>query len=114
MHDAHETLRPPGWLFLAPDAVPPEWQERAVSVSLIPLHPDEAAVILAGRGAIPRLDESDLPLVRLVARGKSAPEIARELDIALRSVYRKLARLRAEFGVASTPELAATLSKRGF
>lgn len=103
-----------GWLFLSPDAVPREWQHRAVPVSLVPLFPEEAVEILGGRGASPRIEEADLSLVQLVVRGRSAMEIARQLGVAPRTVYRRVARLRREFGVASTAELAAALAKRGF
>lgn len=103
-----------GWLLLSSDAVPPEWQHRAVEVSLVPLLPREAADVLAGRETSPRIEEADLPIVQLVARGRSATEIARQLGVAPRTVYRRVARLRHEFGVASTAELAAALAKRGF
>lgn len=102
------------WLFVAAGAVPPEWQDRAIEVALVPLLPQEAAAILTDRTTAPTIEEGDMPLVRLVARGKSGTEIARHLGMSPRSVYRRLARLRGLFNVDSSAELASELARRGF
>lgn len=94
--------------------MPAVWQERAIDVSLVPLLPAEAEQLLTDRRAEPTLvGEGDLSLARLAARGLSGTQIARDLDIAPRTVYRRLARLRNVFGVESTAELAAELARRG-
>ncbi len=102
-----------GWLFLTPGAVPSKWQERAVPMSLVPLDPAEAAAILDPESG-PRLAGLDLAVATHVARGRSAPQISRALEIAERTVYRRLERLRKEFHVSSTQELATKLSRMGF
>lgn len=102
-----------GALFLfAPDAVPEHWRSRAVPMALVPLLPSEARSILEGPQATIAPEDEDL--LRLAARGLTGADIARELGISLRSVERRLARLRRDLGVDSTAELAAFLSKRGF
>lgn len=103
-----------GWLFLPPDAVPRRWRDRAVDVSLVPLLPDEADRLLAGERLLPSVDHEDERLLMLVARGLSAPSIATELGTAVRTVERRLSRLRESFGVKTTGELAALLAREGF
>lgn len=79
----------------------------------VPLLPTEADQILEEKSAEP--DATDDPeFLRLVARGDAAGVIARRLSISTRSVHRRLARLRDSLGVASSAELAAELSRRGF
>lgn len=103
-----------GWFLVPTDAVPHKWRHRAIDVSLLPLSPDELSDVLVGQAPSPRIEEGDLPLVQLVARGMSATEISRQLGVAPRTVYRRVARLRRDFDVASTAELSAALAKRGF
>jgi DNA-binding CsgD family transcriptional regulator len=103
-----------GWFLLPIDTVPRKWRHRAIDVSLLPLSPGELTDVLAGRAPQPRIDEVDLPLVGLVAEGRSAAEISRVLSIAPRTVYRRIARLRDAFGVQTTAQLAAALAQRGF
>jgi DNA-binding NarL/FixJ family response regulator len=101
-----------GWIFLRGEPVPGRWRERASAGYLVPLLPGEATQLL---DAVDALDPSeDEELVRLVARGLAAPEIAAELGKSLRSTQRHLARLRRRFGVATTAELATILRDRGF
>lgn len=105
--------RIPGWLILDPDRVPEAWRDRASQMAWVPLLPIEADRILEEKSAEP--DETDDPeFLRLVARGDAAGVIARRLSISTRSVHRRLARLRDSLGVASSAELAAELSRRGF
>lgn len=105
---------PGGWLFLEPGSVPDRWAERAIPVMLVPLTTEESAQMLNGQPVDAGALAPDADLMRLVARGLSAEVIARRLGLAARSVYRRLARLRETFGVATTAELAAELARRGF
>lgn len=108
-HPQHEA-----WLFLRPKAVPERWRRRSLEVRMVPLLPEEAARVLAEETTTPEAGPEDEPLIKLLARGLSARAIAVELGMPLRTVERRLARLRERFGARSTAELAAFLSKRGF
>ncbi len=91
--------------------VPAEWAERAVQMLLVPLLPGEVSSLIEGK----RQQAPGDPLfLELVARGRAAQDIARQLDITDRSVYRRLAALRDDFRVATNAELAAELARRGF
>jgi DNA-binding CsgD family transcriptional regulator len=81
---------------------------------LVPLMASEAMQLLSDVPVGQDIAAADLPLVRLVARGHSAAEIARALDVSPRTVNRHVARLRNEFGVATIQELATELARRGF
>ena len=104
----------PGWVILSPGAVPDVWRSRAVPVLLIPLTPAEAVQVLSQTPAEQAIAASDLPLVRLLARGYSAARIARVIGVSPRTVHRHVARLSDDFGVSTTQELAAELARRGF
>ena len=104
----------PGWLILDPDNVPEAWRDRARSMALVPLLPEEASQILEEGSTEPAVAAHDPEFLRLIARGESAGVIARRLALSTRSVHRRLARLRDSLSVASTAELAAELSRRGF
>ncbi len=103
-----------GWLLLDGDHVPTRWSSRARSVSLIPLLPDEVRGVLEDGRATSGLEEDDVALARLVARGLSIRAIVRELGVSQRSVERRLSRLRKQMGAASKGELSARLAERGF
>lgn len=91
--------------------VPLEWAERAVPILLVPLSPADVTALIEGK----REHAPGDPLFfGLVARGRTARDIARRLDITDRSVYRRLAALRDDFGVSTNAELAAELARRGF
>ena len=81
---------------------------------LVPLTPAEAAQVLSQTPAEQAVAASDLPLVRLVAKGHSATQIARSLGVSPRTVHRHVARLCDDFGVATIQELATELARRGF
>lgn len=81
---------------------------------LVPLTRAEARELLSDVPVEQEVAVADLPLVRLVARGRSATEIARELGVSPRTVNRHVARLREQCGVATIHELAAELARRGF
>lgn len=103
-----------GWLFLAKDAVPERWRQRAVGVFLVPLLPHEARAVLEDEEPAPVVSPQDEELLRLAARGLTVDAIASHLHLSARSVQRRLSRLREQFGVTSKHDLAAILSKRGF
>lgn len=104
----------PGWILVAPGALPERWRDRALPMFLVPLLPEEARTVLAGDGATSQLHGEDLSLARLVARGVPVDDCARQLHLTSRTVYRRLARLRRLVGVTTTSELVAELARRGF
>jgi DNA-binding CsgD family transcriptional regulator len=101
-----------GFLFLDPAQVPEEWQARATLSACVRLLPDEVAAIVGRADGIQGPDDAEF--LSLVASGLSAESIARRVHSAPRSVYRRLARLRGHFGVETTTELVAELSRRGY
>jgi DNA-binding NarL/FixJ family response regulator len=100
------------WLFVLGE-VPERWRDRARYASFIPLLPDEAASVLAAGAGSP-VDPEEDALLRLAARGLPAPAIARVSGVSIRTVHRRLARLREQLEVDTTSELAAELSRMGF
>ena len=106
--------RVPGWILVAPSALPERWRDRATPMFLVPLLPDEARDVLAGEPAGSELHGEDLALAKLVARGVPVDDVARQLHLTSRTVYRRLARLRRMVGVSTTGELVAELARRGF
>lgn len=104
----------PGWVIVDPDAVPDGWRARAVPMMLVPLTPKETDQLLAGEPVESAILADDLPLVRHIARGHTAAEIARALNLSTRTVYRRVTRLRHEFAVPTMEELATELARRGF
>lgn len=104
----------PGWVILSPDAVPAAWESRTIPVVLVPLTPAEAGQLLSDAPVEQDVAIADRPLMHLVARGRSAAEISRELGVSPRTVNRHVARLRDDFAVATIQELATELARRGF
>lgn len=104
----------PGWVILPPGALPDTWRSRAIPMVLVALTPVEADQLLSRAPVEQAIGLGDLPLVRLVARGHSAAEIARTLAVSPRTVHRRVARLADEFAVSTIQELAAELARRGF
>jgi DNA-binding NarL/FixJ family response regulator len=102
------------WVLISEEDVPPRWKDRAVALSLIPLLPEEADGILRTGSTNLLASNEDEAVARLAARGASANDIARELHMTPRSVYRRLARLRDRLGARSSAELAARLNEHGF
>ena len=111
---AREYGEVPGWVILSPDAVPERWRSRAIPMVLVPLVPAEATQLLSDATVEHHIPAVHIPLVRLVARGLSAVEIAREIGVSPRTVQRHVARLSQDFGVATIQQLATELAKRGF
>lgn len=114
MSRSNEGPRRPAWVLVPSDVVPPRWSVRSISVSLVPLLPDEARQVLREGGARPELDPGDEALATLIAGGRSVSSAARSLGISLRTGQRRLARLRGVFGVETTHELALVLARLGF
>ncbi|HJR44778.1 MAG TPA: hypothetical protein VJ927_04180 [Actinomycetota bacterium] len=113
-HTAEGREATPGyvWLFVLGE-VPERWRDRARSASFVPLLPEEAEAVMATGASAPEDPEGDA-LMRLAARGAPAPSIARLSGVSIRTVHRRLARLRQQLEVDTTAELAAELSRRGF
>lgn len=105
---------PQGWLLLSLGAVPERWRHRAVELALIPLLPEEASRTLAGVATHPAIDPEDASLARLLARGLTIEAIAREMDMSVRGVQHRLARLRERLGLQTTAELRALFARSGF
>ena len=93
--------------------VPERWRSRARAAHLIPLLPYEVTAMLAA-GEAGSVEQGEDDLLRLAARGAAPSTVARSLGLSVRTVHRRLALLRDQFGVDSTAELAAELSRRGF
>jgi DNA-binding CsgD family transcriptional regulator len=102
------------WLVLEDDDVPEQWSHRSMQVTVLRLSADEAKRLLSGDHARPTVGSDDEELARLVASGLGVSEIAKQLHLTTRSIYRRLSRLRVAFGVATVGELAATLSRLGY
>ncbi len=102
------------WLLMSPEAVPERWKSRQVPLMLVPLLPAEADEVLREGSAAAGMSAEEEAVAVRVAKGMSATEIARELHMTPRSVYRRLARLRAKLGAGNLAELAARLSAAGF
>ena len=102
------------WLVLENDDVPEAWSHRSMTITVLRLSADEAKRLLSGEHARPIVSDDDEELAHLVAAGLGVSQIAKRLHLTTRSIYRRLARLRAEFGVATVGELATTLSRLGY
>jgi DNA-binding NarL/FixJ family response regulator len=117
-HEQKEALRDAQrdgvWILIPQNSLPERWSDRAVSLALVRLLPEESERLLATGETGPSLQPEEEQLARLAARGMGADEIARTLHMTPRSVYRRLARLRKRFGAATRAELAAVLAKHGF
>lgn len=102
------------WLLIASDDVPEQWRHRCVQVSMVMLLPGEAKRLLSGNHGEPTFDRDDEKLAHLLAEGVRVEDIAERMHMTRRSVYRRIARLRAELGVSTVTELATKLSRLGF
>lgn len=101
-------------LICRPEDVPEQLAARAVPMVLIPLLPDELGHTLGLAHIVPGVDPEDEPFLRLAARGRAPTVIARELNLSVRTVQRRLVRLCRRFGLESRAELAGFLAERGF
>jgi DNA-binding NarL/FixJ family response regulator len=102
-----------GWLLVDPAVLPQAWQDRAIPMALVPLLPEELADHLSPTHRTP-LSRQEASLLELVVRGLSKQRMARELNISLRTLDRRLRALREHFAVHSLTELAAAGARRGF
>jgi DNA-binding NarL/FixJ family response regulator len=100
-----------GWLFLRRGTVPPAWRDRVVPVDMVPILRGEGAELLGDRHD--ELDPHEERILQLVAAGRSAAEIARELRVNVRSVQRRIAKIRQRVGAGSTAELVSILARGG-
>lgn len=111
---AEEAVEASGeWFLIAPHALPEEWRDRAIPVYMIRLGPDEVHPFLPPAEEADTLDPEERAVARLAARGASPRDIAATLHLSRRSVFRRLARLRARHGAATNAELATKLAKAG-
>jgi DNA-binding NarL/FixJ family response regulator len=102
------------WLLVDSDEVPEAWMHRSKRVTVVRLSPDEARRLLSGDHARPIVAPEDEELARLIASGASVSDIAGQLHLTTRSIYRRIARFRESFGVATVGELASKLSRLGY
>jgi DNA-binding NarL/FixJ family response regulator len=102
------------WLLIESDDVPEQWSRRSMRITVIRLAPDEAKRVLSNDHAGPMIGPDHEELAHLVASGLSVSEMSQQLHLTPRSIYRRLARLRSVFGVATLNELATKLSRLGY
>ncbi|HEY7873940.1 MAG TPA: hypothetical protein VIG64_02340 [Actinomycetota bacterium] len=107
--DAAET-----WLLIESDDVPEQWSHRSMRITVIRLAADEARRVLSNDHAGPLIGPDHEELAHLVASGLSVSQMSQQLHLTSRSVYRRLARLRSVFGVATLSELSAKLNRLGY
>lgn len=101
---------PPAWVLIPAAETPEEWRGRAQQMNLVPLLPEEVARLVEDNEQPGPDDE----LLRLVARGSSTEQIARNLSLSRRTVERHLARLRERYDQPTTAALSSFLARRGF
>lgn len=91
-----------------PADLPAEWVRRGRRVVLVVL---ESSELEAPRGdPAPARDDE---LVRLLAEGHTQQTIARRLGCSLRTVQRRLERVRRQLGVDASHQIPAELLRRG-
>lgn len=104
----------PCYLLLIGGEPPRRWASRARPAVLVPLLPAEAHAVLAEETVQPiSLPPEDEQLARLVAAGTPITAMPRILHVSLRTVQRRLARLRTAVGAADTAALAEQLRAVG-
>lgn len=107
-------MDPAAWLFLAADAVPAGWRDRSRPCALVPLSGVEVATLLREQSVLSVLDDTDVRLLRLLARGRTVSAVARELGVSRSTVQRRTARLRERLGAESLVDLALAAARHGF
>jgi hypothetical protein len=100
------TAEPAAWLLVLPTTLmPPAWAERARPCSVVPLDATEVAAL--AEGTVP--DDGRRTLLALAATGATRRRMARELSVSLRTVDRRLAALRRDYGAETAAELVSRL-----
>jgi hypothetical protein len=102
------------FVLVTPDQVPQAWASRGVPLILLPLLPEEAGHFLNGESVEPVGERWDLTLIKRIVARTSTDAIAKELCVAPRTLYRRLARLRRKYGASTTEELRTMLVAAGF
>jgi ATP/maltotriose-dependent transcriptional regulator MalT len=104
---AHKAQKPPSRLYAQP-------QEDTRSTSMP--FPDSAAATGATKepDSEPALTEREAEVLRLLAAGKSNPQIAEELFLSVKTVETHLRSVYKKLGVASRSEAALYAMRRGF
>ena len=98
--------------FLDLNSLPPLWPDDDEISSLIEAFLDEGAVMATG--ASPGgLSQREVEVLRLVAAGKSNPQIAGELVISLNTVQRHVSNILGKTGLANRTEAAIYARDRG-
>ena len=103
-----------GWIFIRGPELPPGWRDRAVEAWLLPLTPAEMSAVLEESTLRPSLSNGDARIASLLASGLSPRGIASRTGLSVRTIHRRLAKLRDRIGTSSTAELALLLARRGF
>ena len=100
------------WFLVSADALPEAWRDRAVPVFLIKLRDDDVRRLAQPDQSVGgSLEEDERSVARLMSRGVPPRQIALELHLSRRSVFRRLARMRQLTGSMNNAELATKLAK---
>ena len=100
------------WLLLPQSEAPEQWRERAVLAVLIPLTQEELQAVTGPRAAVAPASDDDA-LVRLLISGATHTEMAAELGVSVRTVQRRIARLRRKMNARTTRQLQRQLRGSG-
>lgn len=91
-----------------------DWAAQALGPLLAEARRLARHAVDAGHPALPVLTPAELRVARLVARGLSYKEIARQLDRSVATIDHQTRRLREKFGVHSNARLMPLLDRAGF
>lgn len=97
------------WIVLSPSAVPPEWRSRGRKAVMVPLSPEDVRGLVSGSSTL-FVGSVDRELAFLLVAGVATREIAARTRVSVRTVQRRIARLRRQAGVRTTWELRARLA----
>ena len=100
------------WLLLDRDSVPPSMEGRVIELGLVRVFPGEIERLLAAREMT--LSQEEASIAAFVARGVPISDIARQLHLSRRTVYRRISKLKELVGAGENDDLAAGLIERGF
>lgn len=102
------------WILVRTEHIPKGWAGRAIPMNLIPVSAEESRALLVEEPTAPTLSPQEEIVAHLLVEGLSATEIAQRTHLTIRSIYRRIARLREQFGVKRNNELIAALARNGF